>query len=66
MSYIGVADALKKFYGDEVKAKTIIGSSAGGILGLAFCLDLSQEEVVNIGIKGLSTITSEDKKYINN
>jgi predicted acylesterase/phospholipase RssA len=43
VSYIGAYQALKEYYGDSLPIKSIIGSSAGGILGLAICCQLSDE-----------------------
>ena len=44
----------------------MIGSSAGGILGLAICLSLNKEEIIESAIKKLSRITIDDKKVFEN
>lgn len=41
----------------------MIGSSAGGILGLAVCCGLSKEEIIEVGVRDLSKITSKDRTY---
>ena len=63
ISYIGAYNALKNHYGDDIKIKSIIGSSAGGILGLAICCGLSDEEIKELCLTYLSRITIKDKKY---
>ena len=50
LCYIGVKKALKKFYGDEMKIKSLIGSSAGAIFGLAFVCDIPWERILKITV----------------
>lgn len=43
--------------------RSVIGSSAGGILGLAVCCGLPEEQIIDVGVGDLSRITSEDRTY---
>ena len=54
---------MKKFYGQNLNIRSIIGSSAGAILGLGIACNLSTEEMMDITTKYLSTITKEDRKF---
>ena len=64
ISYIGVYEALKaQMEKDNSEIKSVIGSSAGGILGLAVCCGLSSKEIIEVGVGDLSTITTMDRAY---
>lgn len=47
IAYIGAYKAIKETY-PERKIKTVIGSSAGGMLALAMCTKVELEEIIKI------------------
>lgn len=64
MQYVGAYKAiLEQEREREMKVRSVIGSSAGGILGLAVCCGLPTERIVRICIEILSKIASNDQKY---
>lgn len=63
IAYIGAYSALKKHYGDNMKLSSVIGSSAGGILGLGITCGMKPEELKELCVKYLRNIAVRDKKY---
>lgn len=55
LAYIGAYNGIKKT-GDK-KISSIIGSSAGGILGLAICCDIAEEDIRKLIVEDLSAVT---------
>lgn len=62
VSYIGAYQALKEHWKENLHIRSIIGSSAGGILGLAICCELKDEEIMSI-VMDLENIASDDQFF---
>jgi predicted acylesterase/phospholipase RssA len=61
VAYVGAYKAILDNYSQE-EIKTIIGSSAGGIIGLAVCCKISPDGIIKLCSKYLSKVT-DDKTY---
>ena len=62
MEYVGAYKALIDSMGkmDASEITSIIGSSAGGIIGLAICCEMEPEDIINkIGVKYLSKMIDD-------
>lgn len=53
MAYVGAYKAILDNYSQE-EIKTIIGSSAGGIIGLAVCCKISPDGIIKLILTGKS------------
>ncbi len=63
VTYIGAYKAILDHYQKEgVDITSIIGSSAGGIIGLAVCCRMAPEDIVGLCEKYLSRVT-DDKTF---
>ena len=68
MEYVGAYRALRELKNEkgeplDIRISSIIGSSAGGIIGLAICCEMEPQEIVDqIGVKYLSKMV-EDLTY---
>ena len=64
IAYIGAYQAMIEQYKDKFdvkeKIKSIIGSSAGGILALAFCCEMEFDQLVEICTR-LGNVPKDDK-----
>ena len=47
---------------EKVEIRSVIGSAAGGIMGLAAGCELEEDEIIEIGLKDLSEITQTDRR----
>ena len=67
-AYIGAYKAFWDYYkkanlDERVNTKSIIGSSAGGILGLAVCCELDPEDMEGLIVNYLQYVPFHDKKF---
>ena len=60
---MGAYLAMKDHYGEDLNLTSVMGSSAGGILGLAISCHLETNEIKDLIVNDLRHITHSDKKH---